>query len=173
MCQQLFAQCSRFSLKTHLPGPQRSLPIARWNGGLKDSSLVAVVRSCSGLWIGRPRTLGAEATWQFQRLGFGTSLRGTSHLCTLQRRNACVFLGRCHGEVLATFTRQVIQDLYPRAVLQDPECGLDCNGNQRRNGSERYDFLWLRERVEVKSSLLTYDTHMRRWGYHLRSIKLR
>ena len=80
--------------------------------------------------------------------------------------------GAARGEVLAGFTRQVIQQLHPTAVLQDPKRGVDCNGKQRGQGSEPYDFLWDQQRVEVKSALLTFNKRHCKWLYYVQGVKL-
>ena len=77
---------------------------------------------------------------------------------------------KARGDILERVARRVMENKLGETAC-DPSPGVRINGSKRGRSSETYDFLIGGRRVEVKSSQLIWNCHMKRWMAMWQGIK--
>ena len=75
------------------------------------------------------------------------------------------------GMAVEEWARKVLQEKNPEAEILDPERGPCCNGSRRGWNMTLYDFLLNGQRMEIKSSRMSWSS-TRRWSVRFASVKL-
>ena len=75
------------------------------------------------------------------------------------------------GMLCQEWARETLQRIHPKRKFMDPEVGMCCNGRKRGSHQAAYDFLMDEQRVEVKSSRMTWSKHNRSWLARFWNVK--
>jgi hypothetical protein len=75
------------------------------------------------------------------------------------------------GDILEGVVRRHDERTSPDAIFADPAESLSVNGRKRGRNTRKYDYLRDAVRVEVKASILCWNTHMIRWELKFLKVK--